>query len=394
MFSISLSAQRLLKKSLILRALWPLSVCVLGAYFLPPQKVQAQEVGSTHVEPPLVLQNQGPLLSILTADPEWHLKRVRAFDGWSLFADRGKIPGEGVVIAIPDTGYSFHPELAIKTTDDSPILYHRGYDFLNNDDNPFDDTAITFGKSPGHGTQLASLIVSPRGPDGVGPRVGPWVTGIAPGARVIPYRVSESVIIFDSGPLIRAIRKATAERVDIINICSGRWPSAALEEAINEASAQGTIVIAAAGNEVGLVVWPAAYDKVIAVAATRADDKPWTHSSRGRKVSLSAPGADVWIAHSRPSPLGEGFMVAHGSGTSMATALTSGSVALWLSWHGPDVLAARYGRENIPKVLRWIIDQGYATRAPRGWNSAHFGTGILDVERLLRAPLPELSEMN
>jgi serine protease len=56
------------------------------------------------------------------------------------------------------------------------------------------------------------------------------------------------------------------------------------------------IVLAAAGNCVEFVVWPARYEDCIAVAGTSAADQPWQGSCRGPDVAISAPGQNVYRA--------------------------------------------------------------------------------------------------
>jgi serine protease len=54
-----------------------------------------------------------------------------------------------------------------------------------------------------------------------------------------------------------------------------------VQKAVERATAAGVIVLAAAGNDVGFVVWPARYEAVIAVAACNIEKRPWRGSSRG-----------------------------------------------------------------------------------------------------------------
>ena len=73
----------------------------------------------------------------------------------------------------------------------------------------------------------------------------------------------------------------------------GGVPSFSLHRAIRRAVAADVIVLAAAGNCVGLVVWPARYDDCIAVAGTDSTDRPWRGTSHGSAVDVSAPGQNV-----------------------------------------------------------------------------------------------------
>jgi thermitase len=167
----------------------------------------------------------------------------------------------------------------------------------------------------------------------------------------------------------------------------GPWPSSSLRRAIAHAVDAGMIVLAAAGNEVKVVVFPAAFEEAIAVAGTTIKDAPWSGSSRGDAVDISAPGASVWRAIvKRAGNGGFAFDVTRGSGTSFAVATTAGVAALWLSFHGWTTLERKYGAANIARVFKSLLQQ--TCRTPRGWDTRNYGPGIVDAERLLRASLP------
>ena len=83
--------------------------------------------------------------------------------------------------------------------------------------------------------------------------------------------------------------------------------------------------MAAAGNYVGFVTAPASYPECLAVAATNVDDQPWSGSSRGAQVDISAPGQAVWTAATNKGPNGPVYTVEQGDGTSFAVATWPGS---------------------------------------------------------------------
>jgi subtilisin family serine protease len=162
--------------------------------------------------------------------------------------------------------------------------------------------------------------------------------------------------------------------------------SPALRTAIDAAINDGLLVLAAAGNEVGFVVAPANYREVIAVAATNIQDKPWSGSSHGPAVDVSAPGESVHAARTKREPNGVIYYTSRGSGTSFAVALTAGVAALWLAYHGRDELIATYGKPNLQAVFTDLLRR--TARRPAGWNASQYGAGIVDAEALLAAPLP------
>jgi hypothetical protein len=158
-----------------------------------------------------------------------------------------------------------------------------------------------------------------------------------------------------------------------------------LEEAVLAAYGEGSLVVAAAGNEFtegNPLVFPATYPHVLTVAATDERNAPAFFSSSSLAVDLAAPGQDIPIA----VPLWEnadGYRL--GDGTSFAAPLVSGAAAwVWTSRAGLD-------NTQLFDLMRWSArDIG-----PAGWD-ADTGFGLLDVPSALsrQAPAPQLQEPN
>lgn len=316
-----------------------------------------------------------------TDDCEWSSRALRVPEAWSLFGRRA--PGGGITVGHPDTGYTEHPELPARA-----LLAEKGFDFQDDDADSRDPLSGRPLQHPGHGTSTASLIVSPRGrqPGFDGPA---FVSGVAPGARLIPLRITTSVVLWSTRRLTRAIRHAASHGAHVISISlGGPTPSVTLRNAVRDAEHAGVIVLCAAGNEVRFVVFPAAYDGVIAVAASRVDDREWPGSCRGPAVDITAPGSSVWRARTVKRGDDHVFSVERGSGTSYAVAQVAGIAALWLSRHGRASLVARYGKARLSRIFRAILQD--TCRTPQDWNRDDFGPGIADARAVLQASLPEV----
>jgi subtilisin family serine protease len=192
-----------------------------------------------------------------------------------------------------------------------------------------------------------------------------------------------SVIRIRQSTVAQAVEYARQQGCHVVTMSLGGLPSAALKTAIHRAVAENLIVLAAAGNCVSWVVWPARYARCLAIAGTNVADAPWKGSSRGRSVDLSAPGELVWRAkRQRRTDPTDG--IDGGQGTSFAVALAAGVAALWLAHHGRDGLIASLAPgERLQDRFRRLLRQ--SARRPPGWNDHDYGAGIVDAHALLRA---------
>lgn len=314
---------------------------------------------------------------------EWNLTSLHVREAWDLFEPIGIPPGDAIVIGHPDTGYTDHPEIMPRLT---PNL---GFDFEDDDADPSDPLVGGAQRNPGHGTATSSVIISPPGKRADRPEV-PFVSGVSPGSSLIPIRTTKSVVLWSMSRLTRAIRFAIDRQAHVVSISlGGPFPSTAIHNAVRDAEQAGLIVCCAAGNQVRFVVFPAAFDEVIAVAASRIDDDVWSGSCRGPAVDITAPGSSVWRARTQKDGATLTFDVQRGSGTSYAVAQTAGLAALWLSFHGRDALIARYGTARLAAVFKHLLQQ--SCRTPAGWNTGEFGPGIAHAQHLLQAVLPSLA---
>ncbi|MEM9106818.1 MAG: S8 family serine peptidase [Pseudomonadota bacterium] len=296
-------------------------------------------------------------------DKRWALANTRVFGAWKLAPELGK----GVLIAQPDTGVAEHHEI-----DTENLRLDLAADIIGGDGDPTDplDPHTTI---PGHGSSTASVVVGRRAGE---------ISGAAPGAQLVPIRCVQDVAAVNPTPVAKAVNHARLSGCHVISLSLGGLGSAALHNAVQKAVNANLIVIAAAGNNIGLTVYPARYPEVIAVAGTNINDGRWQGTSVGRSVDVSAPAEMVWrtkhdVDSGKP-------IVAEGEGTSYSAALTAGIAALWISCHGRDnlIAEAQSRQSNLQELFRSAVR--HTARVPTGWNSSRLGCGIIDAEALLR----------
>lgn len=215
----------------------------------------------------------------------------------NIWTNPGEIPGNG----LDDDGNGFVDDV-------------HGYDFANNDGDPFDDN--------GHGTHVSGTIGA-VGNNGIG------VVGVNWSVKIMALKFLTSGGSGTTANAVRAVDYATMMGVDLTsNSWGGGGFSQALYDAIANANAHDIAFVAAAGNSSANTDtsphYPSAYDlpNIIAVAATDHNDNLASFSNWGpTTVDLAAPGVDVL------STL-PGNSYGQLSGTSMATPHVSGVCAL------------------------------------------------------------------
>jgi serine protease AprX len=288
----------------------------------------------------------------------------------------GSIPGvtgQGIGIALLDSGISPHKALGTRVV--------ASVSLVTGDADRIDEF--------GHGTHIAGIITgTASAASGV---TGGYGGGIAPGAHLVNVRVLGANGSGLTSDVIAGIDWVIANRtkynIRVINLSLGHAvmepvASDPLCEAVERAVRAGIVVVASAGNRgkaedgsriLGGITSPGNSPYAITVGAlntwstvSRSDDSVTTYSSRGPtrfdlavKPDLVAPGNKVVSLEAAGSYLVRTYPATHVagngtngymrlSGTSMATGVVSGGVALLL-----------HGNKNLtPAQIKLLLQTG------------------------------------
>lgn len=311
------------------------------------------------------------------SNTQWNFAAVKAPQAWDFDATAPLHGGDpSVIVAILDTGLA-----STTLANDSTATRVPGYDFINNDADPTDDN--------GHGTHVAATIAEITD-NGIG------VSGLAFNSSIMPIKVLDADGIGSDSAIVQGISFAVTNGADIINLSLGSAdPSPTIQTAVNSAASSGVIIVGATGNSSSSsIFYPARYDNVIAVGATRYDNQRALYSNYGEGIDIVAPGGQLYQdAHYTTDPLnttkldqnGDGvsdgiFQQTCGGGnscgyyfyegTSMATPHVVGAAALLLA----------YGVS--PSSVRGILTASATDLGTAGYDTT-YGHGLLNIQQAL-----------
>lgn len=283
--------------------------------------------------------------------------------------DTGGLTGRGIGVAVLDTGCFLHEDFEHRVIDFSDMVQKRLL--------PYDDN--------GHGSHICGII------GGSGQAGNGRYRGVAPGCSLISVKVLDRRGNGFASDVLAGLRYIRDNRerlgIRIVNISVGSLSrksmgeNSALVRGVNDAWDDGLVVVVAAGNmgpKRGTITTPGISRKVITVGCS--DDNKEVNVMGNRMVDYSgrgptgscickpdvvAPGASVMSCANQ-----SGRYTAK-SGTSMATPLVSGAIALLLEKY-PDM-----SNRDVKLRLRERCTDLGLPQNQQGW-------GLLDVEKLLR----------
>lgn len=227
-------------------------------------------------------------VSLLEESIPFNIEKTNAPNVWNTSN------GSGVKVAILDTGIGLHDDL----------LLYGGTSFVDNN----------YWDSHGHGTQVAGIVAALLNDNGL--------VGVSPTVELYSVKIMQSST-GDLSNAIAGVEWAIDNDIDIVLMSFGiESYSQIFKEALEEAYAEGILLVAASGNEgADSILYPAKYDSVIAVGAITQNDELAYFSSYGFEQELVAPGVGI-----NSTTLGNSYGIA--SGTSLAAPHVAGVAAL------------------------------------------------------------------
>ena len=292
---------------------------------------------------------------------------INAEEAWDIISS-----APDIIVAVMDTGLDLrHEDLRFN-------IYNNGSNTINQ------TTGKNIGADDnGHGTHVGGLIGA-EGDNGVGS------TGVAWSVQLLSTKALDSRGVGNISKIIQAIDYAIYRDVRVINASLGGDLNNASEaeyDAVKKAIDHGIVIIAAAGNNNSNTDWqpsyPAAYPLrgLISVGASNSDPKRSVWSADGSDASsfgktsvhIFAPGSGLISTVIDTDLSNNSNSYNFKSGTSMATPIVAGSVALLLSLK-PYL---------TPAQVEQIIVNSANVATSNDQELFSMANGVLDLNKLL-----------
>ena len=279
---------------------------------------------------------------------DWGLTKLGVPQDWAITR------GEGVKIAVLDTGASFyHPDLKDAIQDAENFTNDEGASDFN-----------------GHGTHCLGICGARD--NGIG------IVGVAPMCQLYVGKVLGANGSGNFDWITQGILWAIKKQVHIISMSLGsNAPYEPIHKAIKQATDLGIIVVCAAGNDGEIIHqdtigYPARYPETISVGSIDPNMKRSDFSSVGSELKFMAPGGEVFSCWPP-----DGYAVL--SGTSMSTPFLSAICALILAKHlkNPGATPIKNYKDMIEHLKRITTDMHTPGCDPEtGW-------GLIDPSKFL-----------
>lgn len=289
-------------------------------------------------------------------------------------ADRLRLYGEGVRIAVLDSGIAPHPDLKGRS-----ILFR---DFTKNARvGAYDDC--------GHGTHINGILA------GNGMMSGGRYSGMAPESELINAKILHENGEGDSEALLYALewilQLNKRQRIHVLNLSLAVYGLrdermlSEMSQMLEYASEKGILVVTAAGNggpAYGTISQIALSSRVLTVGCHdfgytdkqgRSCEMRSGRGSHGREIrkpDLVAPGTEIYSCAYRPTRMRGGWGYTAKTGTSMSVPIVAGAAALLMQ---QQPYMSVYMVKRKLQLSTTDLHENYAKQ----------GYGMLNMEKLL-----------
>jgi subtilisin len=320
----------------------------------------------------------------------WGVERIRAYCLWDnnndTTVDEGANAGNGAVIAVIDSGIYydwwsyprvFHPDLQDNVYPYGPVPYGTCFYCSGGQVTQISD----YWDYQNHGTPVSGIIAAVDNDIGV--------IGTAPKAYIYAVRYYAWDEPDQATAIAAAINWSVNYGIYIISISVGfNVDYSVLRAACESAYARGRLIIAAAGNTNGAILYPANYSSVVAVGAVDPSLQRWGGSCFGDQLELVAPGFNTTSTANPERYLFQYYMGENG--TSAACPHVAGAAALiWRSKPDPDYTGGvnnPWNNTSVRAKLRdWALDLG-----DPGWDM-YYGYGFINCWAPNQRPLGDIN---
>ncbi|MBP6880269.1 S8 family serine peptidase [Candidatus Saccharibacteria bacterium] len=196
-----------------------------------------------------------------------------------------------------------------------------GWDFISGDKSPQAGETNPSGTGTKHGSYVAGAAAANN-------NNGKGIAGVDNHTKILPIQALDDNSFGHTISVARSVRYAAAMSADVISLSLGtQYNDPYLREAIYDAHAAGSIVIAASGNDgCNCINYPANFPEVLAVGASSPSDQPYSFSNYGTNLDIIAPGAGfhvpTWNNNDQTAAYADDI-----AGTSLSTPLVAGSLS-------------------------------------------------------------------
>ena len=350
------------------------------------------------VNNPDYIKEWPPSLQQGTVGIGWHLDETHSQLAKAREAVLAKDPAAHIRIAHFDTGY-IAGHVALPTGLNTTLAHS----FVDNED-PNQAIDKTDSGQDGHGLGTLTILAGKQVDKAATFGEFEGFIGGIPFADVVPVRLAESVVIFNAESFCKAIDYAIENKCEVVSMSFAGKPSRRMARAVNEAYEAGIVLVTAASNcwykGTGAllpkcVMFPAAFERVIAATGAMYDHKPYDvnfiQQDRAKIGTKYMQGS--WGPPSRMSRALAAYtpnipwasthhtFLRSGGGTSSATPQVAAAAALWIACHRKELEDRGYYTEgNQWKKVEAVRQALYFTAAKDAvfpeWKK-YYGNGIL-----------------